>query len=181
MKDLAGVFVQFFAFVNVLDEFVCHQDYDLINVQSQVKGFHFVLNLEEVAFKDLFDVSDVNRNVSDLFHLVPIHFWNLGEVLFNQLVQAVDKGFDWLADETKLGKKLLWKSFLFLSKINVFSKTLLNGKLKALPDTLNDVFAVLSCVNDPTYSLLEGLGLFGFVKALVGIVPENSFHYSKNI
>jgi hypothetical protein len=55
---------------------------------------------------------------------------------------------------------------------------LLNSKLKALSDTLNDVFAVFGSVNDPTYGLLEGLGLFGFVKTLVGVISENPLHDS---
>ncbi len=73
MEDLTSVFIQFFALVNVLDELICHQDYDLIDVKGQVKRLHFVLDFEEVAFEDFFYVSYVNGDVADFFHLVPIH------------------------------------------------------------------------------------------------------------
>jgi hypothetical protein len=58
---------------------------------------------------------------------------------------------------------------------------LLNGQLKALPDALNDVFAVLGSVDDPTYGLFKGLGPFGFIEALVGIISKNSFNNFQNI
>jgi hypothetical protein len=58
---------------------------------------------------------------------------------------------------------------------------LLNGQLKALPDSLNYVFAVLGSVDYPTYGLFKGLCLFGFIEALVSIISENSFNNFQNI
>lgn len=94
MKNLEGVFVKFFALVNVLNEFVCYQNNDFVDVKGQIKWFHLVFDFKEVCFENLLYVSDIYRNVSDFIHFLPVHFRYLWKVLFDLLIETVDEGFN---------------------------------------------------------------------------------------
>lgn len=50
---------------------------------------------------------------------------------------------------------LLREDGFFVAKLNIVGIGRINNTLKYLFHPLNDVFAVLTCINDPTNGLLE--------------------------
>ena len=63
LQELVGSEGQFFALVDVLDEFVGGQGDDLVHVESQIGRFHLVLDLHEVHLQSLLDLLDVGRHI----------------------------------------------------------------------------------------------------------------------
>ena len=70
---------------------------------------------------------------------------------------------------------------LFLGKLNIVSESWINNALKDLTNTFNDIFTVLTCVDDPANSFLELVSSpFWFIKATLTVNVEHFLDYSED-
>ena len=78
--------------------------------------------------------------------------------------------------------KLLWKKLLFLRKLYAVSKGRIDNSFKHFFDSFNDIFAILTCIDNPTDSLLKLFtSSFGFVIASLAVKIEHFLNNSQDI